>query len=135
MIAVNSVIVTSSQLSLRSPKYAMTKRKLEQVSTDSGTVPASSENFASLVSKYSFSVSAAEEDVKPASTLVTPPRTPRNRKSQTLHLSPSNSRNPSYAPPSAYSHLPTPDLDALAHDLVLLFIGLNPGMTISVQAS
>ena len=34
----------------------------------------------------------------------------------------------SYAPPALYAHLPTPDLDALAPDLICLFIGLNPGI-------
>lgn len=107
----------------------MGKRKVEQPTSESEAPPASSEQFSSLVSKYSFSLSAVDEpETRPSSSIpVTPPETPQRKKPKASRVSHSNSRNPSYAPPSAYSHLPTPDLDALAHGLALLFVGLNPG--------
>jgi hypothetical protein len=111
------------------PDCNMGKRRVEHATTDSETPPAPTEQFSSLVSRYSFSISAGDElETKPSSTPVTPPETPQRKKTKVSRVSPGNSRNPGYAPPSAYSHLPTPDLDVLAHGLVLLFIGLNPGM-------
>src|SRR5271169_3914693 len=106
------------------------KRKATQISEESSPPPASSQEFTSLVSKYSYDAAKADEaDTKPSIAPVTPPKRPqRNSKTggQTRRTS-STKKNPGYAPPSAYSHLPIPDLDRLAHDLILLFIGLNPG--------
>ena len=105
----------------------MRKRKVEE----STTPPASSQEFTSLISKYSFSaVNLDDLDTKPPSSPVTPPKTPQTKSKKTCSTprsSPAKSKNPGYAPPSAYSHLPVPDLDSLAHNLILLFIGLNPG--------
>jgi len=107
----------------------MGKRKVEKPTSDCEPPPASSEQFSLLVSKYSYSLSAVDEpETKSSSAPVTPPETPKRKKPKASCVSAPNSRNPGYAPPSAYSHLPTPDLDALAHGLVLLFVGLNPGM-------
>jgi len=107
----------------------MGKRKIEQVTEDSIT-PASSEAFSSLVSKYSFSASVVDEQETKPSPLATPPESPPKQRTakKTPRASPSKSKNLGYAPPSAYSHIPTPDLDSLAHNLILLFIGLNPGI-------
>jgi hypothetical protein len=109
----------------------MAKRKVKE--EDESIAPAAmSSGFSSFVSQFSFSVTSVEVDSKPSSTLLTPPMTPKNKKqkSKALVRTPSGKpKNPGYAPPSAYSHLPTPDLDSLTADLVLLFIGLNPGMS------
>src|SRR5579862_6382777 len=105
----------------------MAKRKLQQVLNEPVS-PARSKDFKTLVSKYSYSTATLDElDTKPP-TPPTPPRTPRTKKvkSQSPRAS-SKSKNPGYAPPSAYAHLPTPDLDCLAENLILMFIGLNPG--------
>lgn len=107
----------------------MAKRKIQQVVNEAGS-PIASKDFTSLVSKYSFSNAKLDEmDTKPISRPLTPPDTPKTKKLKTKgsKVSPGKSRNPGYAPPSAYSHLPTPDLDSLAEDLILMFIGLNPG--------
>ena len=104
----------------------MRKRKVEE----STAPPASSQEFASLLSKYSYTAADLDDlDTKPSSTSVTSPKNqPKSRKtSKAPRSSPGKSRNPGYAHPSAYSHLPIPDLDCLAHNLILLFIGLNPG--------
>ena len=107
----------------------MGKRKIEQV-TDDSIAPASSEAFASLVSKYSYSAAVVDELETQPSPLATPSETPQKEGSpkKTPRVSPNKSRNLGYAPPSTYSHVPTPDLDRLAHNLVLIFIGLNPGI-------
>jgi hypothetical protein len=113
-------------------EHAMTKRKVKE-EDDPVTPTVSSSGFSSFVSQYSYSAtSSVEVDSKPSSTLLSPPLTPKNKKqkSKALVRTPSGKlRNPGYAPPSAYSHLPTPDLDCLTTDLILLFIGLNPGMS------
>jgi hypothetical protein len=102
----------------------MSKRKVEEIDA-ALEPPASSKEFTSLVSKYSYAVSLDEEDTKPStSSPVTPPTTPKKKKPSLVRP-----KNPGYAPPSAYSHLPTPDLDCLAENLILLFIGLNPGLS------
>ena len=108
----------------------MAKRKLQQ-SLNEAVSPARSTDFTSLISKYSYSTAALDElDTKPLSLApLTPPRTPsaKRLKSKTPRVSP-RPKNPGYAPPSAYAHLPTPDLDRLAENLILIFIGLNPGI-------
>jgi hypothetical protein len=110
----------------------MVKRKVKE-EDDSMLSTASSSGFSSFVSKYSYSAaSLVEIDSKQSSVPISPPLTPKNKKhkSKTILRTPNGKlRNPGYAPPSAYSHLPTPDLDSLTADLVLLFIGLNPGMS------
>jgi hypothetical protein len=111
-------------------QHAMVKRKVKE-EDDSVTSTASSSGFSSFVSQYSYSAtSSVEVDSKPSATPLSPPLTPKNKKQKALVRTPSGKlRNPGYAPPSTYSHLPTPDLDSLTTDLVLLFIGLNPGMS------
>ena len=105
----------------------MGKRKIEDT-TDSNTPLAASKEFTSLISKYSYSPASIDDvATKSSSPVVTPPETPKKRKQNSVRVSPGGGRNPGYAPPSAYAHLPTPDLDRLAHNLILLFIGLNPG--------
>jgi hypothetical protein len=101
---------------------------LEEDIEAQSTVPStSSQKFTSLISKYSYTatnLSVEEQNTTP----ITPPKTPKSKpKKRVLSRSLSESRNPGYAPPSAYAHLPTPDLDRLAENLVLCFIGLNPG--------
>ena len=105
----------------------MRKRKIGE----SATPPASSQEFTSLISKYSFPAANFHDlDSKPPSTPVTLPKAPQPKSKKTCPIprsSPGKSRNPGYAPPSTYSHLPIPDLDCLDHNLILVFIGLNPG--------
>ena len=111
----------------------MPKRKATPTKDDRITPPASSTEFSSLISKFSYSETALNdvETKSSSSPPVTPPKSSRTKKARAVSASPSNSqRNPGYAPPSAYSHLPTPDLDCLADNLILLFIGLNPGFLI-----
>jgi hypothetical protein len=108
----------------------MRKRKAEAIEEESTTPPASSQEFTSLISKYSYSAATLDNiETKPSASPVTPPETPKAKQKLKTRESPAKSRNPGYAPPSAYSHLPTPDLDSLAHNLILLFIGLNPGIS------
>jgi hypothetical protein len=106
------------------------KRKAAQISEETSAPHASSQEFTSLVSKYSYDAANMDDaEAKPSIAPVTPPKRPqRNSKTaSTTRRASSTKKNPGYAPPSAYSHLPTPDLDCLAPDLILLFIGLNPG--------
>ena len=102
------------------------KRKLDRVPDDASTgPPASSEKFTSLISKYSYKAAKLDElDTSPSTSPIKPSKTPQLKKGQSLRFP---TRNPAYAPPSAYAHIPTPDLDRLAENLILLFIGLNPG--------
>ena len=105
----------------------MGKRKVD-LNPDEATIPpASSKEFTSLVLQYSYSAAKANDLDTTSPIRVTPPKTPKKRKIQLPPPSPTKGKNPGYAPPSAYAHIPTPDLDRLAHNLILLFIGLNPG--------
>src|SRR5271154_3241719 len=113
----------------------MPKRKAPSTEDNSLTPPASSADFSTLIAKFSYPEPALNDlETKSFSPTVTPPVTPP-KKSQTKKAktpsAPPSKRNPGYAPPSAYSHLPIPDLDSLAHNLILLFIGLNPGSSYS----
>jgi hypothetical protein len=108
----------------------MPKRKLEVDPDDASTTipPATSQEFTSLISKYSYQAGKPDElETKPSTPPITPPKTPKPKTKAVVRSSPSKPRNPGYAPPSAYAHLPTPDLDCFAEDLILVFIGLNPG--------
>jgi hypothetical protein len=74
--------------------------------------PAKSSHFTTLLSKYTHSSTKLITPLPPRPSAKKPKRRPKN---------------PGYAPPSTYAHIPTPDLDCLAPNLHLLFIGLNPG--------
>jgi hypothetical protein len=113
----------------------MGKRKAEEISDDATLLPASSKEFTSLVTKYSFtSVKLEDLETQPSSSTPTISSTPSppklKHKSKTRVGSSGKSKNLAYAPPSTYSHIPTPDLDSLAKNLILVFIGLNPGSPI-----
>jgi len=118
---------------------SMPKRKAAPTEDEAVTPPASAE-FSSLVAKFSYSEAALDDLATKSSSprvipLVTTSKSSRAKKARAPSTSPIKSssksrRNPGYAPPSAYSHLPTPDLDRVAYNLILLFIGLNPGSSV-----
>src|SRR5271170_3330362 len=108
----------------------MKKRQNERDPDNPTPPPASSHEFTSLLSKYSYSAAKLDEFDTNSSTPVTLPVTPdsKSKKIQSPASSPrKRKRNPGYADPSVYSHIPIPDLDSLSHDLIILLIGLNPG--------
>jgi hypothetical protein len=108
----------------------MPKRKAPSTEDNRLTPAASSADFSDLIAKFSYSEAALNDLQTKSSPTVTPPVTPPKKsptKKAKTPTAPASKRNPGYAPPSAYSHLPIPDLDSLAQNLILLFIGLNPG--------
>ncbi|CAK7215742.1 uracil DNA N-glycosylase Thp1 [Sporothrix bragantina] len=101
----------STQASPRASPRAMTKRKLEE---DEGGAVA-----LRTIPRYEISVTAGTASRSPSQS-----PSPTKRKSTKTKTRKAPSK---YAPPSTYAHLPSLK-DSLAPNLLVLFVGLNPGI-------
>ena len=115
----------------------MPKRKAQTTDNERTGPSVSSAEFSSLLAKYSFP--AASVDALETTTPSPPIKRFKSSQPTKVKRTPPTStgkarKNPGYAPPSAYAHLPTPDLDCLGENLILLFIGLNPGLSFNACA-
>ncbi|KAL3423489.1 mismatch-specific thymine-DNA glycosylate [Phlyctema vagabunda] len=113
------------------------ENSIEEAEASTARPPAS---FAGKLNLASYSFTAASITTSRPKTNPSPSRTSPRLKRKADVLSTSQSPLPKkplrppagYAPPSTYAHLP-PLPDAIAEGLLVLFIGLNPGLQTSIQ--
>ncbi|ROW07805.1 hypothetical protein VMCG_03647 [Cytospora schulzeri] len=93
-----------------------------KVNTDSSASPSRIRKRKATALTDASKEGGVEVETGAASTSASPPLTPQGPRSKKR-----NRQKSTYQPPSAYSHLPLLP-DALAPNLLVLFIGLNPGV-------
>ncbi|KAI0160592.1 DNA glycosylase [Xylariaceae sp. FL1272] len=115
-----------------SPTATPTRRSPRFATSNSSTAsPSVTPTLAPSSPTPSRTVTAAQkrklqnEALTPTSTSTSNPNSPSPKKKRTREPS-------SYAPPSTYAHLP-PLVDILEPNLIILFIGLNPGVQTARQ--
>ncbi|CAK7239336.1 MAG: uracil DNA N-glycosylase Thp1 [Sporothrix thermara] len=108
----------SPQTSLQTSPRAVTKRKVEEEEDDK-----QKPSFLQSIPRLGLPAAAAEEDATSRSSALSQSPSPTKRpKTTRIRKTPSK-----YAPPSTYAHLPLLP-DALGPNLLVIFVGLNPGI-------
>ena len=89
-------------------------------------------DFAKTIARFKYSTDNTDDlnvsNIKRKDFQVGCAKIKRNTKVITKDRQKPKRKSLSYAAPSAYSHIATPELDAFAEGLLGVFIGLNPGI-------